>query len=210
MTKDHRGGGRRRSATCQIQNLACVVSNWSVFSETPPEFFQRKEPVSDTESECPKPKGGKKAEDSPPKEPDERRPVLDTPVVVQNMNPVTESDLEESRTKDTPTGTTRARAMSPRSGHPAGKRRTTQTTWGCALHLSPKRVELTATTGQMDTKLPEDGPKAHWRALEPLIPLGISSPQRLGLKKADGRAAVFRAHRSPPSSRSAPAKFANR
>ena len=54
------------------------------------------------------------------------------------------------------------------------------------LALSTKKGELNAATGQMDTNLPEDGPKAHWRALEPLSSLVISSPQKLGLKKTAG------------------------
>lgn len=73
------------------------------FSETPPEFFQRKESVSDTEDVCPKPE----EEDALV---EESSVVSDTPDSVQNRNPVTESDLTELRIKDIDTGTTRAPA----------------------------------------------------------------------------------------------------
>jgi hypothetical protein len=84
------------------------------FSETIPEFFQRKGSVSDTEDVCPKvpdPEAQPEATlDRPVPEHADEQPVSDTPQNVQNMNPVTEGDLGELRLKDTHNRTTCARA----------------------------------------------------------------------------------------------------
>ncbi|MCP9910842.1 hypothetical protein KBZ15_13170 [Cyanobium sp. BA20m-p-22] len=76
-------------------------------SDDPPEFFQRKESLSDTETECPIIEVG---EAEPPAEEAPSASLSDTADFVRKTNRVTEGDLADHRPKDIPTGTTRAPA----------------------------------------------------------------------------------------------------
>ena len=71
------------------------------FSETIPEFLQRKGSVSDTEDACPKvpqPETASEAAfDQPAPERAEEQPVSDTPQDVQNMNPVPECPVSTTQ-----------------------------------------------------------------------------------------------------------------
>ena len=75
-------------------------------SDNPPEFFQRSESPSDTETECPI---NEVVEAEPPADKAPSGSLSDTADFVRKSNRVTEGDLGEYRPKDTATGTTRAR-----------------------------------------------------------------------------------------------------
>ena len=94
MVTDHRGGltsGRPPLIYRTSRALSLIGVS---FSETIPEFFQRKGSVSDTEDVCPKvPEPEAQPEttlDQPTPERVEKQPVSDTLQDVQNMNPVPE------------------------------------------------------------------------------------------------------------------------
>ena len=76
-------------------------------SDDPPEFFQRKESLSDTETECPINEVG---EAPAPEAAAQDESLSDTPNFVRKTNPVADRDLADHRPKDIPTGTTRAPA----------------------------------------------------------------------------------------------------
>ena len=76
-------------------------------SDDPPEFFQRKESLSDTETECPIIEVG---EAPAPEAAAQDESLSDTPNFVRKTNPVSDRDLADHRPKDIPTGTTRAPA----------------------------------------------------------------------------------------------------
>ena len=75
--------------------------------DNPPEFFQRSESPSDTETECPI---NEVVEAPAPEAAAQDASLSDTPNFVHKPNRVTEGDLGESRPRDIPTGTTRAPA----------------------------------------------------------------------------------------------------
>lgn len=121
MVTDHRGSSNtgRPPVIYRTSRALCPIG--VSFSETIPEFFQRKGSVLDTENVCPKvPEASTTAEDTlapPISSGVEAQPVSDTPKSVQNVNPVPEGDLEELRINDTHNRTTcaRARARQPSS-----------------------------------------------------------------------------------------------
>jgi hypothetical protein len=75
--------------------------------DNPPEFFQRSEFISDTETECPI---NEVVEAEPLDEEAPGGSLSDTVDSVRKSNPVTEGDLGEYPPRDIPTGTTRAPA----------------------------------------------------------------------------------------------------
>lgn len=119
MVTDHRGSSHtgRPPVIYRTSRALCPIG--VSFSETIPEFFQRKGSVLDTENVCPKvPEASTTAEDTlapPISSGVEAQPVSDTPKSVQNVNPIPEGDLEELRINDTHNRTTCARARQPSS-----------------------------------------------------------------------------------------------
>ena len=81
--------------------IGCPLSN------EPPEFFQRSESPSDTETACPI---NEVVEAELPAEEAPSGSLSDTADFVRKTNRVTEGDLGDHRPKDIPTGTTRAPA----------------------------------------------------------------------------------------------------
>ena len=105
MVTDHMEGSNSGRPPLIYRTSRALSLNSCPLSESIPEFFQRKGSVSDTESVCPKvPEASTTTEDrraQPISSRVEAQPVSDTPVSVQNKNPVPDSDLESFRTKDT-------------------------------------------------------------------------------------------------------------
>ena len=216
MTTDHREGVYTGRPPVIYRTSRALSLKSCLLSESTPEFFQRKGSVSDTENDCPKVSEAVAASEAaltqPPTGRGEAPLVSDTPEFVQNSNPVTESDLGYFRTKDTPTGTTRARVREEfEDGSPCWEedyRLTVQTAWECALQLSLKRAELNAPTGQMDNQLHGTARKLTGWCSSHSFPLGNVVAIEAGAKGNQWSSRCFQQPQDPPSSRSAPAKFA--
>jgi hypothetical protein len=114
MVTDHRGSSNTGRPPVIYRTSRALSPIGVSFSETIPEFFQRKGSVLDTENVCPKvPEAVPTAEEAlapPISSGVQAQPVSDTPKSVQNVNPVPEGDLEELRISDTHNRTTCARA----------------------------------------------------------------------------------------------------
>ena len=114
MTKDHREGAYTGRPPVIYRNSRALSLKSCPLSESTPEFFQGNGSVSDTENVCPKVPEAVVVTEVPVRKPVagcvESELVSDKLQSVQNKNSVTESDLGEFRTKDIPTGNTRAGA----------------------------------------------------------------------------------------------------
>jgi len=114
MTKDHREGSYTGRPPVIYRTSRALSLKSCPLSESTPEFFQGKGSVSDTENVCPKVPEAVVVTEALMRKPVavcvESELVSDKLQSVQNKNAVTESDLGEFRTKDIPTGTTRAPA----------------------------------------------------------------------------------------------------
>jgi hypothetical protein len=180
-------------------------------SDNAPEFFQRRGSISGHEEACPL---IPESEVGPDEGGAQGAALKDTPLDVQKSNPVPDCDLGDYRIKDTPTGTTRAHVREENGEGPTcweeDYRLTVQTAWECALHLSLKRAELNAPTGQMDNQLHGTARKLTGWCSSHSFPLGNVVAIEAGAKGNQWSSRCFQQPQDPPSSRSAPAKFAYR
>ena len=107
MERDKRGVQGRGKAPIIYRVARALSLIGCPLSDNPPEFFQRSESPSDTETACPINEVGE-AEPPAAEAPDDS--LSDTADSVRKTNRVTEGDLDEYRPTDIPTGTTRAPA----------------------------------------------------------------------------------------------------
>jgi len=116
MARDKRGPEGRGNAPLIYRVARALCPIGCPLSENPPEFFQRKEFLPDTEKACPvievdEMGGSKETQDRA----EEAGLLPDTSTFVRKTNSVPEDDLGELRIKDIGTGTTRAPARELRA-----------------------------------------------------------------------------------------------